>query len=258
MILNKIIENIPVNLIHLNPHQPRMLFDDDNISELAESIAVSGLIQPIIVRKTEEGYELVAGERRLRAVKYLNQENISAIIENYNDSQSATIAILENIQRENLSPLEEAIAYQKLIEEHNYTQQELAESLGKSQSTIANKLRLLGLSEKVKNSLLDKKITERHGRALLKIKDLEKQEKILDKIINNKMNVSQTEDYIEVITKPKVKEKVRRQVISKVDYRLELNTIKQTLNKIEQNGVKIDLDVSEEDGGIKIQIFMKK
>lgn len=258
--MNRYIEEIPVALIKTNPHQPRQSFDEKNIQELAKSIKENGLIQPIIVRKMGEEYELVAGERRLRAIRYLNKDSVSAIIENYDKEKSATVALIENIQRENLSPIEEALAYQKLIDEHDYTQGQLAQSLGKAQSTIANKMRLLSLSDKVKDKLFNKEITERHGRALLKIENLATQEKLLQRIIDNNLNVAQTEKIIDArFKKPKKGKDISKRIISKIDYRLEINTIKQALSVVEKNGTNVELNISEPDeDGVKIEIILKK
>ncbi|MDH6603687.1 ParB family chromosome partitioning protein [Bacilli bacterium PM5-9] len=255
--MKKDVIQIRIADITTNPHQPRKAFDEANISELAESIKTNGLIQPIVVRKKNDRYELVAGERRLRAMKQLNCEYIEAIVNDYDEQTSAKVAIIENIQRENLSAVEEAVAYEKLIHDHGYTQQELATSLGKSQSTIANKIRLLGLSEKVKESILNKEITERHGRALLKITNTEHQEKALDKIIKDNLNVDKTEKYVENITSTKVKP-IRKEIISKVDYRLEINTIRQAAEMIKKTGALVELDVEELTNEVKINISIKK
>lgn len=255
--MNKDVKSINIADIRVNPNQPRVQFDEKSITELAESISENGLIQPIIVREVNDGYELVAGERRLRATMHLKKQYIDAIINNYDEETSARVAIIENIQREDLTAIEEAVAYEKLLDEHGYTQQELANSLGKSQSTIANKIRLLGLSEKVKNSILERKITERHGRALLKIGDQNKQEQVLEKIIDSGFNVEQSEEYIKNIANPKVKP-MRKKIISKIDYRIEINTIKQSLDMIAKTGVMVDYDIDQNDEGVSITIKLKK
>ena len=251
------IMQIKISEIKTNPNQPRKVFDYSHIVELAESIKENGLIQPIVVRKKDDHYELVAGERRLKAFEYLNKDYIDALIQDYDEQTSAKIAIIENIQRENLSAIEEAIAFEKLIEEHGYTQQELATSLGKSQSTIANKIRLLGLSKKVKESILDKKITERHGRALLKITDKKKQEEALDRILKDNLNVEKSEKFIEEVSIKKEKP-IRKKIISKVDYRLEINTIRQAVELIRKTGVDVALDIEEVEEVVKINMEIKK
>lgn len=255
--MNQKVQRIEITKIKLNPNQPRKSFDEDSIRELAESIKTNGLIQPIVVRKAARGYELVAGERRLRACYYLGLKTIGAVVQEYDDQTSARIAIIENIQRENLSAIEEAIAYEKLIKDLDYTQQELADSLGKSQSTIANKIRLLNLTNEVKQSILQKTITERHGRALLKIDDQIIQNRTLEKIIKDKMNVEQTEKYISKIVNQRQKP-LRKGIISKSDYRLEVNTVIQSLDLIRKNGVSVEFEMKELNDGIKLEIIMKK
>lgn len=251
------VSRIKITDIKVNPHQPRLQFDEQNIFELADSIAENGLIQPVVVRRVEDGYELVAGERRLRAIASLEDEYVDAIVQDYDDKTSAKIAIIENIQRDNLSAVEEAIAYEKLIKDHGYTQVELAKSLGKSQSTIANKIRLLGLSEVVRNEILKRTITERHGRALLKINDLAQQERVLQKILESKLNVENTEKYIDKIINPSFKP-MRKQISSKMDYRLEINTIKSSIDLIKKTGVNVVYDVEEYEDCVKIEIILKK
>lgn len=163
------VKHIPVNNIIPSPYQPRTVFDDERIDELCQTIRTHGVIQPIVVRVRNNTFELIAGERRLRAVKKLGMDTIPAIIREFNDSQAASIALIENLQREGLTAIEEASAYQQLMEMHHLTQESLAQRLGKSQSTIANKIRLLNLSEPVKQALMDRSITERHARALLSL-----------------------------------------------------------------------------------------
>src|SRR5690606_29604102 len=182
------VKQLPVNKIVPNRFQPRTVFDDDKIEELAQTLKTHGMIQPIVVRKQADRYEIIAGERRFRAVKKLGWDTIPAIIRDFDDAKTASVALIENLQREELSVIEEAAAYAKLIELHGLTQESLAQRLGKSQSTIANKLRLLKLPEKVQQALLNKQITERHGRALMSLKDEEKQLELLDEIIEKQLN----------------------------------------------------------------------
>src|SRR5690625_804855 len=189
---------LSISKISPNQFQPRSIFNEDKIKELAQTIHTHGMIQPIVVRKSEdETYEIIAGERRWRAVQVLGWETISAIVRNMNDTETASVALIENLQREELTVIEEAAAYAQLLELHTLTQEALAQRLGKSQSTIANKLRLLKLPEAVQQALLDKKITERHARALITLKDDDKQLEMLENIIKHHLNVKQTEDQIE-------------------------------------------------------------
>ena len=173
---NNKLKNIDINKIQANENQPRTVFNEEKIEELAASIKENGLIQPIVVRKVNGIYQIIAGERRYRACCSLNMKQVPCIIEDYDDKQTQTLAIIENIQREDLSPLEEAKAYQALIKEYGYSQTELADIVGKKQSTIANKLRLLKLSDDVKFSLNQKQITERHARAMLSLNEEKQQE----------------------------------------------------------------------------------
>ena len=175
---------IPVASIRRNPYQPRVTFDEESIAELAQSIRQVGLIQPLVVRKAPDGaFELVAGERRLRAVKSLGMESVTCIVEQgMEDESSAMMALIENLQREDLHYLEEAQCYNTLLSTYNLTQEELAARLGKSQSSIANKLRLLRLPEEVKSAMAEAHLTERHARALLKLKDEKTQLALVDKI----------------------------------------------------------------------------
>jgi|SRR5690625_432550 len=237
---------LPVNEIIPNRYQPREIFNDEKIQELAQTIRTHGMIQPIIVRKLEDDrYELIAGERRWRAIQFLEWENIPAIIRDMTDTETASVALIENLQREELTVIEEANAYQQLIEMHSLTQEALAQRLGKSQSTIANKIRLLKLPQPVQQALLDQTITERHARALTRLKDEETQLKILEKIINEQLNVRQTEEAIESLFKPKkTRQKPQLKGFSK-DIRIAMNTIRQSLSMVSETG--IDVETDEED-----------
>lgn len=179
-----------------NRFQPRELFDERALKELAVSIKEHGVIQPIIVRKNGEKYEIIAGERRYKASALAGLTKIPAIVRNLDDKESSKVALLENLQRKNLNPIEEAKTYQKILEIDQMTQEELAKTMGKSQSAVANKLRLLGLSENVQNALLNEKISERHARTLLMIHDKEEQDKLLKKVIQERITVRNLENLI--------------------------------------------------------------
>ncbi|MNH88904.1 Nucleoid occlusion protein [compost metagenome] len=248
------VKNIPVHSIIPSPYQPRTLFDEDRIDELMQTIRTHGIIQPIVVRMRNNTYELIAGERRLRAVKKLGLDTIPAIIRDFNDSQAASIALIENLQREGLTSIEEAAAYQQLIELHDLTQESLAQRLGKSQSTIANKIRLLNLSEPVKAALMERKITERHARALLSLDQAEHQLKVLDEIIAKELNVKQTEIRINFFKEATKIKKSKRVSYSK-DVRLALNTIRQSVEMVTSSGLNID--TSEKDMEDYYEIVIK-
>lgn len=199
---NQVVE-IPLDQIEPNRYQPRQVFDKKGIQELAETIQAHGLLQPIILREYEPAkYEIIAGERRYRAMKLLEWEKAPAIVEKMNDHETASLALIENLQRSQLSPVEEAQAYEKLMDLNNLTQAKLAKGMGKSQSAVANKLRLLKLILPVQNAILDGQISERHGRALLNLNE-DQQRTMLMRIVNEKLNVRQTEDEVaRVLGKP--------------------------------------------------------
>lgn len=179
-----------------NRFQPREVFDERALKELAVSIKEHGVIQPIIVRNVNGKYEIIAGERRYKASAMAGLTKIPAIIRNLDDKESSKVALLENLQRRNLNPIEEARTYQKILEIDQMTQEELAKTMGKSQSAVANKIRLLGLSDEVQTALLKEQISERHARTLLNIPDKKKQNEMLKRVINEKMTVRQLEQEI--------------------------------------------------------------
>ncbi len=194
--------NLNVDDILPNRFQPRIKFDEDEIQSLSDSIKRHGVIQPIIVRPIADKYEIIAGERRYKATLLANLPTIPAIILKLNDKDSAEIALIENVQRQDLTPMEEAITYKKVLD-MGYTQNELAQKLGVKQSTISNKLRLLNLCDEVQDALLENKISERHARSLLKLKDEKEQEQMLERIINERLTVKRTDEEIKkVLEKP--------------------------------------------------------
>ncbi|ANU09369.1 parB-like partition protein [Planococcus antarcticus DSM 14505] len=248
---------LPLDKIHANKFQPRTVFDQEKIEELARTIHVHGVIQPIVVRKSDnEGeYEIIAGERRFRAMKSLLWTEVPAIIRNLSDKETASIALIENLQREELTSIEEAHAYQNLLEIQEITQEALAQRLGKGQSTVANKLRLLKLPEEIQTALLNRLVTERHARALLQVKDAELQKKLFEETIEESLNVKQLEMKVTKLfsDEPK-KPKARRKAISR-DMRIAMNTIKESLNMVSKSG--IDLTTEEEEHEEYYQITVK-
>ncbi len=257
------IENIPVQMIKPNPYQPRKSFSRQSLEELAESIKEYGLIQPITVRKTgANGYELIAGERRLRATKLANLDYIPAIIVSADERDSAVLAMIENLQRENLHYIEEAEGYASLIEDHGFTQEELARKLGKNQSTIANKLRILKLPKEVKELLIKHKLTERHARALLRLPDKEMQLKVIDKVVEKGLNVKETEDLIsniiEKIQDENMKKSKKKMIRSYKDFRLFVNTIKNAVAMLKDYGVTPALKEIDRDDCIEIIVTIPK
>ena len=213
------VEYVDIDLISPNKNQPRKNIDKKALTELADSIKAHGLIQPIILRKTGKSYEIIAGERRWRACKIAGLKEIPCIIKDIDDKVSAKYALIENIQREDLNPIEEAFAYKKLMEEYGLTQEEVAKELGKSRSYIANTVRLLNLHEKIIDYISKGDLTAGHGKALLSIKDEDKQLHAAEEIIKNDLNVRQTE----YITNKKAKKKDKNS--KKEPYIMELEKI---------------------------------
>ena len=240
---------VSIDKIDVNPNQPRKFFDKEELECLAQSIKENGLLQPLTVRiKTDERYELIAGERRLRACKYAGLDEVRVIIENRNDKESSVLAIIENIQRCDLNCIEEAIALKKLMKLYGYTQEELARKLGKAQSTIANKLRILNLSENVLKLAIQYNLCERQIRALLRLPE-EKREGAVEHINKYKLNVSSTEKYIDrLISAENKPEKFRWTFKEK---RLYINNINRTLDTMKRSGIEFSSEKREENGYIE-------
>lgn len=242
-----VLREIRIEKIVPNKYQPRREFTEDKIKELAESIKQNGLLQSITVRDMGNGfYELIAGERRLRALKYLEYPTTKAIVKELTNEQMATLALIENIQREELTPIEEAYAYQELLSINNLTQDELAKSLGKTQATVANKLRLLKLCSKVVDAINSKRITERHGRAMVKL-DPNAQEKILNQILTQSLNVSQTEERIETYLRIKNETKNNDSTQPNYDAQRILARLTKDIAKLEEK-YGVSLNKEEEEG----------
>ena len=251
------VKQIPIGMIDTSPYQPRTVFDEDRIEELCQTIKTHGVIQPIVVRIRNDRYEIIAGERRWRAVTRLGLETIPAIVRDFNDSQAASIALIENLQREGLTAIEEAVAYQKLIDLHSLTQESLAQRLGKSQSTIANKIRLLGLSEPVKNALIERKITERHARSLLSLDPDGLQLKVLEDVLSKELNVKQTEARVAFYKETSKAKKSKRISFTK-DVRLALNTIRQSIDMVSGSGLQIKTNEKDHEDHYEIVIQIPK
>ena len=257
-----VLREILVEKIVPNKYQPRREFTEEKIKELAESIKQNGLLQSITVRDIGDGfYELIAGERRLRAIKYLQYPKTKAIVKELTDEQMATLALIENIQREELTPIEEAHAYQELLRINKLTQDELAKSLGKTQATVANKLRLLKLSKKVIDAINTKKITERHGRAMVKI-DPSAQEKLLIQILSQNLNVSQTEEKIDTYLKIKKDTKVFNPTVNYDGQKIISKLIKEIAKLEEKYNINLNKEEEETMESVVIKVtvprFVKK
>ncbi|NMB41179.1 MAG: nucleoid occlusion protein [Firmicutes bacterium] len=255
------IRNIDMNIIKPNPYQPRKNFEKVKIEELAQSIKTYGLLQPVIITPDEERYFIVAGERRYLACELLGWTEIPAIIRDYQDSSMAAVALIENLQREDLNFLEEAEGYKRLIDEFDLTQEVLAQRLGKSQSTIANKIRLLRLPDKVKEMIKENDLTERHSRALLKLSSQEQQLEAVTAILNMKLNVNETENLVKQLIKKDVKSskdpKSQRKVVIR-DIRIFLNTVRQAVNIIRKAGLNPLVDEVDDERFFEIRIRLPK
>lgn len=262
---NKQIQDIELDKIVPNRYQPRREFSDDSIKELAETLDKDGLLQPIVVREDgEDQYEIIAGERRYRAAKSLNWETIPAIVNNMNDDQAASLALIENLQREDLNPIDEAKAYTNLMKLNDLTQTALAKDMGKSQSYVANKLRLLKLDDDVQKALVEGKITARHGRALLNLSN-DDQERVLKEIEDKGLNVKQTEEIAKDVDayfnpKPKEKETKRERVVKRIpkDLKVQINTIKKAVKLAKDSGIKVKVKENNDPDDYKIIIELKR
>ena len=280
---------VPLGNIVPNRFQPRKHFNDARISELAGTIKEHGLLQPIVLREYEsDHYEIIAGERRFRAVRSLHWKEVPAIVQKMNDEETASMALVENLQREQLSPIEQARAYAALMKLNDLTQECLAQQMGKSQSFVANKLRLLKLSDAVQEAIMDGQITERHGRALLQLDDLQ-QQLALHKVLQDGLNVKETEELVDHLLhpepaaptrpepaaptaaeteadttehtaaptpkkRPASQPKQRVRSTHSTDPRVAINTIKKSVAMVQEAGVPITYSESDDDAGHHIQI----
>ena len=201
---------VRINEVEPNRDQPRKDFDEDALLELADSIKQFGVLQPLVVQKKKDYYEIIAGERRWRAAKLAGLKEIPVIIKNYTDQEIVEISLIENIQRENLNPIEEAMAYKRLLEEFSLKQDEVAERVSKSRTAVTNSMRLLKLSEKVQRMIVDDMITTGHARALLAIDDEEQQYILANKIFDEKLSVRETEKLVKALKNPKKEQKIEK------------------------------------------------
>ena len=215
--------DVDINDILPNRFQPRIQFDEDEILDLSDSIKEHGVIQPLVVRTIGDKYEIIAGERRYKASVLAGKDTVPVIVKNLNDKDSAEIALIENIQRKNLTPIEEALSYKKILDMGYVTQEGLAEKLGKSQPSIANKIRLLNLSDEVQEALLDNKISERHARSLLRLPTSKLQNEMLDRIVKERLTVRKTDDEIDKLKKSKTSEKEENEGKGELNMNTNLN-----------------------------------
>lgn len=244
---------LPIEKIIANPEQPRKVFKKEELEELSNSIKDYGVLQPILVRRMEQGiYSIIAGERRYRASCQAGLTEIPAIIQNLEEEQAALIALVENVQREDLNYIEEAKAYKKLMDDFKLTQAEIAQKVGKQQSTISNKIRLLTLPEDILELLTVHGLTERHARALLRIEEENNRRKIIDKIVKNNLNVKQTEKLIEEFLEGQAEQKRKKQKVNYISYKIYVNTIRKAFSQIKE--IENDAVFSQEDKGEYLEV----
>jgi len=246
---NKDIMKVKITLVEPNPNQPRKQFDEDKLLELADSIKSFGVLQPLVVIKREKFYEIIAGERRWRAAKLAGLKEIPIIVKVFSKEEIVEVALIENIQRENLNAIEEAIAYQRLIDEFNLKQDEIAEKVSKSRSAIANTLRLIQLDLKVQKMVIDEMLSSGHARALLAIKDNEIQVETAIQIFDQKLSVRETEKLVKKILTPKKKKAPNDNSI--------MDPIIESIQKNVEEilGTKVNIDAKNNKGKIEIEYF---
>lgn len=257
------VQYLDINKITPNPFQPRKTFNDDALKDLSLSIREFGVIQPLLVRKVMDSYELVAGERRLRASKLAQLTEVPVIIKELNDKEMAELAMIENLQREDLHFLEEAEGFHQLLVNFGFTQDELAKRMGKSQSTIANKLRLLKLSDQVRAVLYKAELTERHARALLKLSEEEQQLAALQIIVEKELNVRESEaliqEILDDISQEIDKKKSKQNVVRVIrDVRIFLNTIQHVVGEMKKSGLKVKVKQEQNDDYITVKMIIPK
>lgn len=244
------VETLRITLVEPNKNQPRRSFDDEKIDELSESIKIHGVIQPIIVVKNNDRYKIVAGERRWRAAKKAGLKEIPAVIRNYTEFEIAQIALIENLQRENLNPIEEALGYRTLMDKFNMTQEDVSDKIGKSRSAIANTVRLLALDEPIRQKLISGEISSGHARALLTVETPKTRIAILEAIIEKGLNVRQTEALVKQLQKstPKKKKPVLDEQI-----KAQIAILEDRLSS--KLGTKVTLSHDTKKGKIEIEYY---
>ncbi|MGI9901119.1 ParB/RepB/Spo0J family partition protein [Bacillus velezensis] len=243
------VEEIKISDLRPNPYQPRKQFDDESLAELKESIIQHGILQPIIVRKSLKGYDIVAGERRYRAAKLAGKETVPAIVRDLSESLMREIALMENLQREDLSPLEEALAYDSLLKHLDLTQEQLAKRLGKSRPHIANHLRLLTLPESIQNLIAEGTLSMGHGRTLLGLKNKDKLEPLVKKVVEEQLNVRQLEQLIQQLNNNVPRETKKKEPV--------LDVVLKERESYLQNyfGTTVNIKRQKKKGKIEIEFF---
>ena len=249
---------LPADALKPNPDQPRQYFAPEGLEELAESIKVHGILQPLSVRRTDGGYVLVSGERRLRAARLAGFREVPCIVVEVDEVSSSLLALVENLQRRDLDFWEEAQALDKLIRTYHLSQEEAARRIGKSQSAVANKLRLLKLPPDVLALLRERHFTERHARALLRLESEEQQRQAAQVIVDQALTVAKTEEYVESLLHPPEKPSRKSPVFLLKDVRLFLNSVTKGLSMMKSAGVDADCDRKDTDDSILLTIRIPK
>lgn len=241
---------VKITKVEPNREQPRKTFDEDTLQELADSIKQFGLLQPILVQDRKDYYEIIAGERRWRAAKLAGLKEVPVIVKNYTEQEIMEISLIENIQREDLNPIEEALAYKRLLEEFHLKQDELAERVSKSRTTITNSMRLLRLCEYVQQMIIDGKLTTGHARALISIENEEQQKQLAERIFDEKLSVREVEKIVKGILNPAEKKPQKEELPQSIQYIYE--DIEKKLE--EKLSRKVEINAKGKDGSGKIEI----
>ena len=250
--------HVPLEKIFANPGQPRKIFKDEGIEELAGSIKEYGVLQPILLRDDGKEYTIIAGERRFKAAQLAGLKKIPAIIKTMENKEVALIALVENVQREDLNFLEEARGYKKLMDDFGLTQVEIAEKMNKKQSTISNKIRLLSLPDEIQTSIVANNLTERHARALLKLSDEEERKQVIKRVVQNNLNVKQTEKLIEEISQKKEELLRKKNKINYISYKIYLNTLRKAFNQIKEMEKNAIFEQTDKGEFLEVKIVLPK
>ncbi|MGG3736520.1 ParB/RepB/Spo0J family partition protein [Aeribacillus pallidus] len=246
------VTEVKIKDLRPNPYQPRKIFDEEPLEELTQSIKEHGILQPLVVRKSIKGYEIVVGERRYRAAKKAKLDTVPVVVKDLNDQQMMELAVLENLQREDLTPIEEAMAYQTLIEKLDITQEELAKRLGKSRPHIANHIRLLSLPKDIQTYISEGKISMGHGRALLGLRKKEQLPAVVEKVIKEELNVRQLEKLIHHLNENVSRETKKKHEVKDVFIKEKENLLR------EKFGTTVNIKQSKKKGKIEIEFFSKE
>jgi len=254
------IKEVPTGEIKANPYQPRTEFEESGLGELAQSIQEHGVLHPVVVRQGKDGYDLIIGERRLRACRMLGWQTIPAVVRDLTDKAAAEMALIENLQRRDLGFFEEAEGYSNLLEEFGLTQEQLAERLGRSQSSIANKLRLLKLPDEVRTVISREMLSERHARALLQLDSEEEQLELVKEIASKKLNVQQSENLAKTRSKSKntQQNKGRRKQSKSKQFQWFTTNMKKMTKRLEETGVEVEMSEDDKDDRYTVVVQIRK